>query len=479
MGDMSYKPTIGLEVHAELNTKTKMFCDCPNDPHEKHANENTCPICLGHPGTLPVINKKALESIVKVGMAIGGTIATASKFDRKNYFYPDLPKGYQISQYDQPFISGGSINGVAIERVHLEEDAGKLAHSEDGKSSLVDYNRAGCALMELVTKPVVKSAEEAVAFAKELQLILKHLGVSEADMEHGQMRVEVNISVSKDENFGTKVELKNLNSFRTVLDATKYEIERQSALLDAGKKVVQETRGWDENKQETFSQRSKEQAHDYRYFPEPDLPPLELGKLFDLDKIRAELPELPAAKRVRFQNEYSLAPEQAELLIVDRALARYFEESVSELGSEMDDAPKAVQLLFNYLTSDISGLLNRKGIALHELRITPENFADLIALAAKGEISSRVAKDVLAKMEETGLDPNQIVKQENLGQISDEGGLAAAVSEILAENPAAVEDYRKGKASALQFLIGKAMAKLKGRGNPKMLQGLFEAELKK
>lgn len=474
---MEYKPTIGLEIHAELNTATKMFCDCPNDPHEEHANENTCPICLGHPGTLPVANKKAIESIVKIGLALGGTIAAHSKFDRKNYFYPDLPKGYQISQYDQPFVSGGSINGVAIERVHLEEDAGKLAHSADGKHSLVDFNRAGAPLMELVTKPVIKSAEEAVAFAKELQLILKHLGVSEADMEHGQMRVEVNVSVSKDEKFGTKVELKNLNSFRTVLDATAYEVQRQSELLEEGKKVTQETRGWDEMKKHTFSQRSKEQAHDYRYFPEPDLPPLVLAELFDIEKMKAELPELPAGKRARFKKEYGLASEQVELLVGDRALAKYFEEAISELETDVEEAKQPIQLLFNYLASDVVGLLHKKGIAFAELKITPEYFADLIALAAKGDISSRAAKDVLVKMAETGLDAHQIMKQENLGQISDEGGLAAAVREVLAENPSAVMDYKKGKGNALQFLIGKAMAKLKGRGNPAVLQELFKKEL--
>ena len=476
---MSYRPTIGLEIHAELKTASKMFCDCPNDPQERHTNENTCPICLGHPGTLPVINKKAVEEIVKIGLALDGEIADFTKFDRKNYFYPDLPKGYQISQYDKPLVRGGMLNGVEIERVHLEEDAGKLVHSEDGKSTLVDFNRAGAPLMELVTRPVIKSADEAVVFAKELQLLLKYLGASDADMEHGLMRVEVNISISKGDELGTKVELKNLNSFKTVHDAVAYEIRRQEELLEDGKKVKQETRGWDDVKKETFSQRSKEEAHDYRYFPEPDLPPLKISELFDLQRMKAELPELPAQKRNRFMREYNLDEVQAGLLIQERKLAQYFEEAASELAEETEGSKALIALLYNYLSSDVVGLLNSKGWELQELKIIPEDFADLISMIAKEEIGSRVAKDVLVKMAETGLDPRQIVKSENLGQISDSGELRAVVSELLKENPSAAEDYKKGKAQALQFLIGKAMGKLKGRGNPKVLQELFEGELRK
>lgn len=476
---MSYRPTIGLEIHAELKTASKMFCDCPNDPQEHHPNENTCPICLGHPGTLPAINKKAVEEVVRVGLALGGEIAGITKFDRKNYFYPDLPKGYQISQYDKPFVRGGLLNGVQIERVHLEEDAGKLVHSEDGKSTLVDFNRAGAPLMELVTRPVIKNADEAVAFAKELQLLLKYLGASDADMEHGLMRVEVNISISKGDELGTKVELKNLNSFKTVHDAVAYEIKRQEELLEEGKKVKQETRGWDDAKKQTFSQRSKEAAHDYRYFPEPDLPPLNVQELFDLDKMRAELPELPAAKRTRFVSEYGLESAQADLLVADKKLADYFEKAASELGTEVDLKEHSINLLFNYLSSDLVGLLNTRGWELADLKFTPEYFADLIALAAKGEISSRVAKDVLIKMADTGLDAHQIVKAENLGQISNQNELMEVVSAIIKENPSAAEDYKKGKEQALQFLTGKAMARLKGRGNPKVLQDLFGAELGK
>jgi aspartyl-tRNA(Asn)/glutamyl-tRNA(Gln) amidotransferase subunit B len=283
---MNYKPTIGLEIHAELNTKTKMFCGCLNNPDEKHANINVCPVCMGHPGTLPIINKKAVESVIKLGMAINGNIAKISKFDRKNYFYPDLSKGYQISQYDQPLVLGGELNGIRITRVHLEEDTARLLHSSQmaehtnnkDQVSFVDYNRSSIPLMELVTEPDIKNGKQATDFAKELQLILRYLGISDADMEKGHMRVEANISISKDEKFGTKVEVKNINSFKAVEGAVDYEIKRQEEVLEKGEKVKQETRGWDEKNQKTVSQRSKEEAHDYRYFPEPDLPPMDFTK---------------------------------------------------------------------------------------------------------------------------------------------------------------------------------------------------------
>ena len=280
-----YKPVIGLEIHTELKTKTKMFCGCLNDSEEKNPNVNVCPICLAHPGTLPTINGKAVKFVLKLGMALNAQIPEFSKFDRKNYFYPDLPKGYQISQYDKPLVEGGELKGLKITRIHLEEDTGRLLHAQDGKSSLVDFNRAGVPLMELVTEPDIKSGEEAMSFAKELQLIMRYLGISDADMEKGQMRVEANISLAEGgERFGTKVEIKNLNSFKAVGESIDYEIKRQSEVLDKGEKVRQETRGWNEFKGITVSQRSKEEAHDYRYFPEPDLPPLDLKKM-DLEKL--------------------------------------------------------------------------------------------------------------------------------------------------------------------------------------------------
>ncbi|MEK7114618.1 MAG: Asp-tRNA(Asn)/Glu-tRNA(Gln) amidotransferase subunit GatB, partial [Patescibacteria group bacterium] len=466
-------------------TKTKMFCGCLNDFNEKHPNINICPICLAHPGALPTINKKAVESVLKLGLALNSEIPETSKFDRKNYFYPDLPKGYQISQYDKPLTIGGELNGVKITRIHLEEDTARLVHSTQNSKlktqnySLVDFNRAGIPLMELVTEPDIKSGEEAVAFAKELQLILRYLEISDADMEKGQMRVEANISVSKNSEMGTKVEVKNLNSFRTVQDAVDYEIKRQEEILEKEKKVIHETRGWDEFEKKTEHQRLKEESHDYRYFPEPDLPPLDISKYqdFDIEKLKISIPELPAQKRSRFAEEYGLLSNQMEILIEDRGLAKYFEESASELKSELPTTN--YQLLFNYLSSDLKGLINEQKITIKESNITPENFADLMVLIIKNEISSRSAKDILKEMFLTGLDPRRIIEEKGLKQVSDEKVIKKAIQEVVDENPKALEDYKKGKETALQFLIGKAMAKLKGQANPDILRRLFSDYLSK
>lgn len=480
-----YEPTIGLEIHTELKTKTKMFCGCLNDPEEKHPNVNICPVCTGQPGALPTINKKAIESVLKLGMALNARLAETSKFDRKNYFYPDLPKGYQISQFDQPLVMGGELNGVRITRIHLEEDTARLAHAVDNDYSLVDFNRASVPLMELVTEPDIKSGEEAVKFAKELQLILRHLGISNADMEKGQMRVEVNISLCKNtdecglENgstqMGTKVEIKNLNSFKVVGDAVKYEIERQSELLEKDEKIIQETRGWDDIKKCTFSQRLKEESHDYRYFPEPDLPSMDLKSSaggFDLEALRIEIPELPVDKRKRFMEEYGLSESQADGLVEERKMAKFFEESVSEFDAE--EKTKEIQLVFNYLVSDLRGLMVEQKITFDELKITPENFADLIVLISKGDLSSRMAKDILKEMSLTGLDPNKIIEQGGLKQISREDELKPILEEIIKENSEAVTNYKNGKETALQFLIGQAMAKLKGKGNPEALKKILK-----
>ena len=468
-----YQATIGLEVHAELRTRTKMFCDSLNDPDEKEPNTNVCPVCLAHPGALPVANRQAVEHVIRVGLALGGAISPVTKFDRKNYFYPDLPKGYQISQYDQPLVTGGKLRNIRITRVHLEEDTATLSHEGQGSgaaASLVDFNRAGVPLMELVTEPDFRSADEVTDFARELQLILRYLGVSDANMEKGQMRIEANVSL----NMGTKVELKNINSFKAVHDAVLFELKRQEEALRAGEKIRQETRGWNEAKQRTVAQRSKEEAHDYRYFPEPDLPPFET-KIFDIERLRTELPELPAQKRERFMREYGLDERRAEMLVAEPGLAVFFEEAESELEelSRVDGRGT----LFNYLTSDLRGLMNDAGVGLKDLKVSPEHLAHLVSLIIAGKITSRQAKDVLAKMFATGADPEDIVAQENIGISSDTAEIEAVVTAVIAENEVAVNDYRKGKTASMQFLIGKAMGKLKGRARPDMLTDLFRRML--
>ncbi len=485
MPTKEYLTTVGLEIHAELKTKTKMFCDCLNDVSEAHPNVNICPICTGQPGTLPTVNKKAVEHILRVGLALGGKLAGTSKFDRKNYFYPDLPKGYQISQYDEPFVAGGELEGVKITRIHLEEDAGSLSHEKDKSGNditLVDYNRAGRPLMELVTEPGITTPEQAVNFAAELQRILRYLDASDADMEHGQMRVEANISVREvgAAKLGTKVEVKNLNSFRVVSDAIKYEVKRQIELLEKGEKIVQETRGWDENKNKTVSQRLKEEAHDYRYFPEPDIPLLFLPDSgFDMDKLKLELPELPQAKLKRFMREYGLSDASARLIVADKQMAEYYENALSELATEEGGkTQEARALLFNYFTSDFWGLLKEHEISIKDTKVSAENFADLIVLIATGKLSSRAAKDILEKMIDSGSDPREIMSQENLGQISDKETLRVVAFGILQVNPKALEDYKKGKIVSLQFLVGKAMGQLKGRANPVVLQDIFRDLMK-
>lgn len=473
----SYTPTIGLEIHVELKTRTKMFCDSPNNPDEKRPNSSVCPVCLGHPGTLPTMNKEAIKSVIRVGMALGGEINPETKFDRKNYFYPDLPKGYQISQYDKPLVIGGSLNGITLTRIHLEEDTGRLLHDPKTGASLVDFNRAGVPLMELVTEPEIKSAEEAVSFAKELQLILRYLGVSDADMEHGQMRVEVNISLGKWVKGvwkqGTKVEIKNLNSFGAVAGSIEHEIKRQAEVMKTGK-VHQETRGWDDAKKITIGQRSKEEAHDYRYFPEPDMPPFETASL-NLEELKISLPELPAAKRLRFKEEYKLEGAKLESIIADQALAEFFEEAVSELKTF--DSNASSQTLFNYLTSDLVGMMKLDGVDFSNLKIKPEDLAHLAFLIDSGKILSRGAKDILKKMYESGVDPEDILNAEGLHVVSDVSELEKVVKEIIAENPAAVADYKKGKTTVVQFMIGKAMSKLRGKGDPGILKSIFEKNL--
>ncbi|MBI2011056.1 MAG: Asp-tRNA(Asn)/Glu-tRNA(Gln) amidotransferase subunit GatB [Candidatus Colwellbacteria bacterium] len=477
---MEYTPTIGLEVHAELKTRTKMFCRSLNNPTETRPNVNVCPICLAHPGTLPVINVEAVKSVIRLGLALNGEILKNSHFDRKSYFYPDLPKGYQISQYEYPLVKGGELLGIELERIHLEEDTARLLHGEDG--SLVDFNRAGIPLMELVTKPVIKSADEAFRFAKELQLIIRYLGISDADMEKGQMRVEANVSVAPEgsKELGTKVEVKNINSFKEVKNAIEYEIKRQTGVLEQGEKVIQETRG--SVMGATKSQRSKESSHDYRYFPEPDLPPLDFAKgEINLEELKLSIPELPEARRNRFLEEYKLPQGQIEVLVSDPKLAEYFEESVSELDTIIDEPKKekAIQTLVNSLTTDLTGLMNKSGIGFNELKISPENFAEMTNLISGGSISSVIGKKVLGEMFVSGLDPDQIIKEKTLTPIADEEALLEAVKEVIKANEQAVSDYKKGKSNALKFLVGEAMRKLSGRGNPGLLEKLFSDRLAK
>lgn len=475
----SYKPTIGLEIHAELKTNSKMFCSCKNDPDEKRANFNVCPICMGHPGTLPVINEEAVRKVLKTGMALNCEINKDSKFDRKNYFYPDLPKGYQISQYDMPFCKGGflEIDGkkIRITRIHLEEDTGRLLHSEGEKFSLVDYNRAGIPLMELVTEPDIETGEEARKFGQELQLILRYLGVSNADMEKGQMRVEVNISLSRDKDLGTKVEIKNLNSFKVVEKSIDFEIKRQEEVLEKGEKVIQETRGWHDKKEITFSQREKEEAHDYRYFPEPDLPELHFEKKF-LDDIKAEIPELPSQKKNRLMAEYRIEEKPADLFTTNKDLGEYFEKVVSEFDSNIK--PKELESLIktaiNYITTDLQALVKAQEFIEDKFKITPENFAEFITMINKGDISSKIAKEVLKEMYKSGADPSHIIEDKGLVQITDEGEIEKAVKRVIEKNPKPVEDYKKGKETALQFLAGQVMVLTRGKANPQKVQELLK-----
>lgn len=497
---MKYVPTIGLEIHMELKTKTKMFCACLNDSEEREPNKNVCPVCLAHPGALPVANLEAIRAVLKIGMALNGEIAEISKFDRKNYFYPDLPKAYQISQYDQPFVAGGYLEidlplesenelpkkkKIRITRVHLEEDTGRLVHPDDGKSTLVDFNRAGVPLAELVTEPDITSGYEAQRFAEELRSILRYLGVANADMEKGELRCEVNISMALEgaDKYGTKVEIKNLNSFRSVGQSIDYEIKRQTEVIEEGGKIIQETRGWDEAKGETFSQRKKEEAHDYRYFPEPDLLPMAPKEMFNLEEIKLELPELPEAKRLRFMKEYGLKFKEIEALVLEPAVAQYFESMVSELDTfekaSEQHREKRIKLAYNYFTNDLQSLMSANNIKISDLKIDHENFAHLIDFVDRNMISSAAAKIVLAEMFEANRECGDIIKEKGLIQVSDTKDLEAFIQKAIEENPIAVEEFKGGKDNALQFLVGKCMALSKGKANPKVIQELLRKNLSK
>jgi aspartyl-tRNA(Asn)/glutamyl-tRNA(Gln) amidotransferase subunit B len=476
----TFETVIGLECHVELATATKMFCGCRNE-FGSPPNTNVCPICLGHPGTLPVPNEKAIEYIVKIGLALGCAIVPHSLFHRKNYFYPDMPKNFQISQYDVPVCVGGhldvevdgEVGRVGITRVHMEEDTGKTSHAgatgriAGAEYALVDYNRAGVPLVEVVSEPDIRTPEQARAYLTDLRAILEALGVSDVRMEEGSLRCDANISVrpTGQVDLGTKIEVKNLNSIRSLYRALRFEQERQVAALAAGETLVQETRHWDENRDITTPGRSKEYASDYRYFPEPDLTPIEPNEEW-IEKLRAELPELPSARRNRFMEEYGLDQRQAVLVA---SWPDFFEQAVA-LGAD----PKVAA---NWMAGDIAALLREREETLAESLITPQDVADLSRLLGGGAISSAGGKAALARAFDTGDSIEAIVDAEGLRQVSDTGALEAVVDEVVAENPGPAEQFRNGKEGALNALVGQVMRKTKGSANPQLAADLLRARL--
>jgi aspartyl-tRNA(Asn)/glutamyl-tRNA(Gln) amidotransferase subunit B len=475
-----YEAVIGIEVHCQLKTASKMFCACSTDYDGASPNSHVCPVCLGLPGALPTINRKAVEHVLATGIAIGATTPEATRWDRKNYFYPDLPKGYQISQYDLPLASAGRLTvetsdgpvTIGITRAHLEEDTAKLIHATaaDGrKVSLVDFNRSGAPLMEIVTDPDVRSAEGARRYAEELQLLLRAIGASDADMERGQLRVEANVSLRPrgTEPFGTRVEVKNMNSFRSVERAIAFEIERQAAALDAGETLTQDTRGWDEARGTTFVMRSKEDSHDYRYFPEPDLPPLRVDEAW-LTEIRARLPELPAARRERYIGQFGLSGYDAAVLVAEPRATALFE---GVLGADASIDPKSAA---NWVSGAYLGLLRSDTEAAGRAAAT--ELADLIRKVATGELSGTNAKEVFAAHAETGDAVATIIEARGLRQISDAGALTAIVDDVIAANPGAVADYRAGK-PVIGFFVGQVMKATRGQANAAMVQSAVRERL--
>lgn len=482
---MSYQAVIGLEIHAELHTNTKMFCGCKNDPFDRRINANICPVCMAHPGTLPVLNKTAIQHVLKVGLALDSEIADYTEWDRKNYFYPDIPKGYQISQYAYPLVQKGALKvknaageevSVGVTRIHLEEDTASSSHDK-GEFSLVNYNRAGVPLMELVTDPVIRDAKTAGNFGRELQLLLQTLGVSEANMDMGQMRVEVNISIHKEgEPWGTKVEIKNLNSFRSAERSIEYEITRQAALLDAGEKVVQETRGFDEGSGKTFSQRIKENANDYRYFPDPDLPKLYLSRMpeFNLEMLRGQLPELPWLRRARYI-AMGMKAEDAEMFTNDTFFGTYFEHALQAVS---DEAVK--KLMVNYIASDIAGMLKKEEGRMESLDsyIDTKQFVDVMNMTAANELSSRGAKDMITALWKG--DPalrsksvKALAEEKGLIQKNDPEAVRVIIQKVIDSNPEQVTGFKAGKEPLLQYLVGQVMKEGKGAVNPALAQQML------
>jgi aspartyl-tRNA(Asn)/glutamyl-tRNA(Gln) amidotransferase subunit B len=475
-----YEAVIGLEIHAQLQTQTKIFCGC-STAFGAPPNSHVCPVCLGLPGALPVLNRKAVDFAIKAALALGCDVQPESIFARKNYFYPDLPKGYQISQYERPLALRGGLEiatstgtkFVALTRIHMEEDAGKSLHEgfvDSARKTYLDFNRSGVPLIEIVSEPDMRSAEEASQFFSRLRSILVWLGVNDGNMEEGSLRCDANVSVRPvgQAAFGTKAEVKNVNSFRYLQKAIEYEIDRQIELVESGGRVVQETRLWDSATGRTTSMRSKEEAHDYRYFPEPDLPPL-IVNAARIDAVRATMPELPEARRRRFVESYAIPDYDAGVLTQSAALADYF-EAVAAASTN----PKAAS---NWVMGELLRTMKERDVEVEQVPVRPAALAALIALIDKGTLSTSVAKDVFAKMYESGRAAEEIVAAEGLAQTSDEGTLLAVVREVLAQNPDAVAQVRAGKNNALGFLVGAAMKASKGKGNPKVINDLLRREL--
>jgi aspartyl-tRNA(Asn)/glutamyl-tRNA(Gln) amidotransferase subunit B len=477
---MEFETVIGLEVHAQLTTESKIFCGC-STAFGRPPNTNTCPVCLGMPGSLPVLNEKVVEYTMKMALATHCEIRRLNQFARKNYFYPDLPKGYQISQFELPIAEHGWVEietdagrrKIGLTRIHMEEDAGKLVHDEREPKSYVDLNRTGTPLMEIVSEPDIRSPEEAAAYLKKLHAIIRYLDISEANMQEGNFRCDANISLRPvgQKDFGTRTELKNMNSFRNVQRALEYEVRRQRDILLDGGEVVQETLLWDPAQGVTVSMRSKEEAHDYRYFPDPDLVPVEIDEAW-IERMRAGLPELPDERRARFVAEYGLPEMDAEVLTSDRDLAEYFE--TAHRGY-----PQPKKLANWIMTEIMRELKGEEGVDIRSFPISPENLAALLAMIDKGTISGKIAKTVFEEMLASGKDPETVVKEKNLVQMSDEGELLALVRAIVAENPGQVEQYKAGKTKIIGFFVGQLMQRTKGKANPQLANRLFAEELSK
>lgn len=476
---MEFETVIGLEVHVHLKTQTKAFCGCLTQ-FGNQPNSQTCPVCLGLPGSLPVLNEKALEYAVKVAVALNCSVQEFIKFDRKNYFYPDLPKNYQISQYDMPIGLNGFIEfddskmnkkRIRIKRVHLEEDAGKLIHKEDSDYSLVDFNRCGIPLLEIVSEPDIDSAQEAFEYLKNLKLIIQYLGVSDCDMEKGSLRCDANISLKPkgQKALGVKTELKNMNSFRGVRLALEYEVKRQGQLLGQGKKITQETRLWDELKESTFSMRSKEEAHDYRYFPDPDLVPFTIDRVF-LERIKESLPEFPKQKKTRFIEKFGLNEKEAEIIIQDRDLCSLFEECVN-----LYSQPRKI---YNWLSGAVLGYVNDRKKQISELALDLQEIVKLIRYVEEDRLSNLAAKEVLFAMLDEGRKADALIKERGLTQLCDEGELKEFIENVIKENPKSVDDFLSGKENAIMFLVGQTMRLSKGKANPKLVKQLLVDRLR-